>query len=706
MKRILPIIATVFSSATLFAAAPSTSLSTKMTEFSMPPGYECPLFSNSPYGDMLTALDKMQDNLNKVFQQCGNKIEDTKTIQTANELRNKIFDAQKMQSSGQTFKLNSTADAIVTLTTHLQKSLVSLAASKTSACYQSESQFRSVIFSINDTFQSMAPLVIDLVSKNPGLAQSLGPAVKIFAGADAISKSLTLIEQIAKDSIQFDMTDPELRLNTVKNICQFMKLYNRLDSLRLYRLGQIQSVSEKFVAEIKEKNAKVDELKRSLSIKPKSGIGAEGATYMFSRIEGDDDLSSSEGKVRLFSELKSGLADQQNKVKLAIDIFESSKQKDQIPEISQCQVILSTLANSTLTQYKEKVEKFANAVGDRSDYRLQLDILKAYEDDIRAATKTSDRNLCAKLGYDLLNKLGVFLDSSAGILANFENRMISEKGEFYVFQAQELKTKEIEAKAIESNYANLKTMLNYASFESSEVEKRAKGIYKYLFAGPDKVESDCKNRVEKEKCDLADGIAGIAKAYYQEYRNQGPVYELILNNELYFKSAYSEMLKAITKVQKYEDQFVAAPKSTSHVSREVFNDYIERRQKNAFEMPHISLKYLVKGTSAHTVMCLDLNNAVEQYAVAATHMMSSVGLCEIIKNVLSQPKVSEKLKSYCLPLNDQVASGINNMRFKMMGEFDGTTTAREGNITRSFARAPRTFVESLQVKVIELGCRK
>jgi hypothetical protein len=58
-----------------------TSLSQKMILFEMPKEYECPLFSNSPYTEMLDSLDNMQDQLNTVFPACENKTLNDKLTQ-------------------------------------------------------------------------------------------------------------------------------------------------------------------------------------------------------------------------------------------------------------------------------------------------------------------------------------------------------------------------------------------------------------------------------------------------------------------------------------------------------------------------------------------------------------------------------------------------------------------------------------------------
>ena len=71
----------------------SASIAVKMTAFEMPAEYNCPLFSNSPYTDMLTSLDKMQENLNRVMPECEIKVAHTKLNEASTSLQQKVMEA-------------------------------------------------------------------------------------------------------------------------------------------------------------------------------------------------------------------------------------------------------------------------------------------------------------------------------------------------------------------------------------------------------------------------------------------------------------------------------------------------------------------------------------------------------------------------------------------------------------------------------------
>ena len=94
----------------------STSIARKMSLFDMPEEYQCPLFSDSPYADVLGAIDQMQNQLNTVFPNCENKVNNDQISAKAGELRTKIFEAQKLQELGQSYKLNATTNSIIQLT--------------------------------------------------------------------------------------------------------------------------------------------------------------------------------------------------------------------------------------------------------------------------------------------------------------------------------------------------------------------------------------------------------------------------------------------------------------------------------------------------------------------------------------------------------------------------------------------------------------
>ncbi len=672
----------------------SASIAVKMTAFEMPAEYNCPLFSNSPYTDMLTSLDKMQENLNRVLPECESKVAHTKLNEASTSLQQKVMEAQTQQKNGQTYKLSQTTSSIVDITKVLQQSLVAISSAKTKACYTSNSQFRNMIFSINDTFQSLSPLILDIATSNPALTATLGPSLKILAGADAVSKGLSLIEQIAKDSVQFDMTDKDNRVNTLKNTCQFMKLYNRLTYLRLSRLGQMQTVHAKFQADLTEMSHKVSAANQS---RTKGGVEFVNATASIK--------ISSDPSLELFEKLKISIPEEQSLIQKALGGFNQASTDYNFPEITQCQLVRTSFRSSTLKNLIGELKKFSKFTKNMAELQLDLEGINDYEVDLNKALAEDNRQLCSQLGKDWLTKMDALFLEARRMLAIYEAQLIELNGEEYLIKQRKIAKDAEKLKTTESDYKNLKAMITYASFESSEVEKRARGMHKYMFAGPDKVVSECSLRDADNKCGPVDAVAGLGKAFYQEWRNQGPVYELLLNNGKYFDESMTKLTKSMAVIERFEARFLPANLKAISESTDLklFNQYTLARKKAAFQMDHLTAQYVVKGTNDYKDLCGNAKLIIAEYLKASTHMMATFGMCEMIQNVLHEPEVSKKLKNYCLPESETTASKLNQLRFRLAGQFDESSKKSELQV-QLFQRSPKAFVDQLLKRIEALGC--
>ena len=226
-------------------AAP-TSISRKMTLAVVSKEYECPLFSNSPYNDLLVSLDNMQKNLNNIYSSCGANSVNQQLSQKSVELRKSIIQTKALSESGQAYQMSESVEDVVSISQEIQNLLISASDAENKVCFKPNQEFRSVVFSINETFQGIAPLILDIASKNPALAASMEGSLKVLAGVEHLSKGLGLIEKIANESVMFDMSIAENRTNTIKNVCQYMKLYRRMDYLRKSRFGKTQEIFSEY----------------------------------------------------------------------------------------------------------------------------------------------------------------------------------------------------------------------------------------------------------------------------------------------------------------------------------------------------------------------------------------------------------------------------------------------------------------------------
>ncbi len=669
----------------------STSIARKMSLFDMPEEYQCPLFSDSPYADVLGAIDQMQNQLNTVFPNCENKVNNDQISAKAGELRTKIFEAQKLQELGQSYKLNATTNSIIQLTQQLQQSLSSIAQSQTKVCYRSNQQFRNVIFSMNETFQSLAPVVLDFVKNNPALAVSMGPTLKILAGADNISKGISLIEQIAKDSVMFDMSDKDNRMNTIKNVCQFMKLYRRVQYLRLSKLGQTQSIQNDFQKKIGIMNQKL------ISIKMQSGsVRSQDAefksTSMFATVSSDPTYD-------LFEALSKVLPADIIKIQKAISDVDSAKEQYNLPLIPQCQIILVTRKNVLLRQSISDVVSFAKQYGEAADIDGLNESMRAYDEEFVAIEKNKDKKSCVALGQDWLKMANQILFEGRKLVSQYEIAMSEINGDKFSSEQKRISQKEKQIQNEKSNFESLKTLINVAAFESAELEKRFKDMHRYLFKGPDfnEVKASCNPADKNANCST-----GTIKAAYQWYRNDGPIYELLKNDEQFFDLEYNKVNQALREVLLFESIATQKDFGGKIPSEQTqFSQFIAK----TYELSHINKKYLVKNSSQMINICRQSNIALNSYLKATEFLASSESLCNMVYPALdAETNVANALLGYCQPLNG-TASKIQRQIIKLVGI--GPAANQTSDVYKNnFKYSMKSFVDKLIQKYDDLGCEQ
>lgn len=697
-----------------------TSISQQMVLFEMPPEYECPLFSNSPYTEILSSLDRMQENLNSTFPGCDMKAQNEKVAQKATVLRNAVFEAKKLQDSGQTFKLELTAQVMVEAAQKVQESLALAAQSQTKVCYRSNQQFRNVVFSINETFQGIAPVVLDMISKNPVLAVKLAPAVKILAGADALSKGLSMVEQIAQDSIMFDMTDQNNRVNTLKNVCQYMKLYRRLDYMRSLKLGQIQSVYAGYQSRIRDLNQNITDYRRKnrMSVAPTNALTAVQPQSALTAIDDSDP------NYQLFTSLKTLLPDELNKLQKAQYDLELASKDLQRPEVAQCQTIQSAKTSITYKKTIEKLVEFGNSWADQmggspeaySAIEVLTQQLIAYDEYFNEAKTQKNLIECVKLGKDWIKISLELLSTGQKMVHMFDQEQAELQTEKDSIKEKSLSKKEREKQNAQTNLASLKSMMQYAAFESSEIEKRAKDMHRYFFRGPyyNEIKSSCSGN---DKCSWWQKTVGGVKAAYQWQRNNGPIHELLRNNDQHFNNAYNQMNQARAKLNMFEYQFAKADFKGQH-STGTMEAILARGKKYGQNLTHLSLKYVKKGSPTHQNLCMNARQVLDKYLIASTHMMSSQALCNMVYPALKENNVAPVLRDYCIPRAGRTErtdkpSKLQQLIYTLIGEgegkkrwivYFGDTQARLIDVSNE--NSPKALVDKLIEKYDNLECEQ
>jgi hypothetical protein len=673
------------------SAGSNSSIARKMTLFEMPEEYQCPLFSDSPYSDVLGAIDQMQSQLNTVFPNCENKANNDQISAKASDLRNKIFEAQKLQETGQSYKLNLTTNSIIQLTQQLQQSLSTIAQSQTKVCYRSNQQFRSVIFSMNETFQTLAPVVLDFVKNNPALAQTMGPTLKILAGADNISKGISMIEQIAKDSVMFDMSDKDNRMNTIKNVCQFMKLYRRVQYLRLSKIGQVQTVHNDFQKKLTLMNQNLEKIKSQSAVAVQD-TSFKGAAAMHFSVSTDPTFD-------LYESLSKSLPSEIIKVQKALSDIESAKEQYNLPLISQCQTIVSIRKNQDLQNTLSNISEFSLSYGDSLDIERLTDSMKVYDQEFIQIQKNNDKKSCVELGQDWLRMANQIIFEARKLVSKYEISMSEINGEKFITEQKRISQKEKEIKNEKANYESLKTLINIAAFESAELEKRFKDMHRYLFKGPDfnEVKASCDPNDKNANCSM-----GTIKAAYQWYRNEGPIFELLKNDEQFFDLEYNKVNAALRDIMNFE--YLMTQKEFAGKIPSGEKGFVQFMTQ-ASTLSHLQTKFLAKNSPTYVQMCRQSNIAINSYMKATGYLASSESLCNMVYPALdAETNISNALLSYCQPTGGS-PSKIQRQIMKLVGQ--GPALNQSNDVYRNnFKYSMKSMVDKLIQKYEDLACEQ
>ncbi len=673
-----------------------TSIAQKMVLFDMPEEYRCPLFSNSPYSEILGAIDQMQSELNKVFPQCENKAMNDQMSRQSGQLRDKIMEVQKLVESGQVYKLNSATQTALAIAQQLQQTLSSAAQAQTKVCYRSNQNFRNVIFSMNETFQALAPVVLDFVKSNPLLAQSMGPTLKILTGAEQISKGIGLIEQIAKDSVMFDMTDKDNRVNTIKNVCQFMKLYRRVQYLRLSKLEQTRKMQSEFQKKIEVMNQNLSIMKSQAD---SSSVGASAKQSNMSS-QGPQLFSiNTDPTFDLYQTIQSNLNNESQRVQKALSDLEMAKEQLNNPLITQCQTVHLVRKQNSLRRLMADVVDFDRQFGVSSDIERLSISLNEYTRELDETEKSKDKSQCVSLGQDWLKLVSQMLIESRKKIASYEVELSQLNGDQFVFAKKRIALKEKEIQNEKSNYESLKTLVNIAAFESAELEKRFKDMHRYLFKGPDfnEIKASCEEKETSDKCSV-----GTIKAAYQWYRNNGPVYELLKNDEQFFDLEYNKVQDAIRQILYFEQGQVTrenggkAPQTQAQFEKFILKTY---------ELSHLNNQVLPIGSNGQIQMCRQANIAINSYMKATEYLASSESLCNMIYPALdAETNISQQLLAYCQPVGSST-SKIQSQIMKMVG-FKKATDSKSFVYQSTTSNSMKAFVDKLIQKYQDMNCEQ
>jgi hypothetical protein len=515
-----------------------------------------------------------------------------------------------------------------------------------SVCAKSnQAERKKIIFQINDTFQSLSPVILDLVSQNPALKNAVAPYMKVLVGAEGISKNISMIESLITESEMFDMTISENRKNTLKNICQFMKLYRRLKYMRQSRLEDTLKITSDYEQKINKMKLKIENIRTENVQLSHSVAGTSGGRSMAPSAAGVfrpmsapmPMLVSSDTNYDAFVVLTDdakGAVVSKNLIRSTIQFVDDVKTQLATPEISQCQIIIKEINR---TEHKTNLAALAALARYYSESQVErfTSSAEAYLDNINRLDLKNRNDLkdCVVLGMDWLTSILQAFEMTDPLVKRFEDQLISENGVKYFKNHRQIKKTSREIENKKSELAKIQTMIDVASFESSEVEKNARGLYRFFLNGPrwDEISSD--SSIKKISTWLV---------------NKGPVYSLLKNTESNFMDAVDQITLSLARIQIFERQWALKAFGNRIPSdSKKFNEWRNLETQFTRDLPHLTPVHFPKGTARHRLVCNNAALAIDYYIQATTHLYSSENLCLMIKPAIIEEEVSPGLRAYC-----------------------------------------------------------
>jgi hypothetical protein len=285
------------------------------------------------------------------------------------------------------------------------------------------------------------------------------------------------------------------------------------------------------------------------------------------------------------------------------------------------------------------------------------------------------------------------------VVSKYEVSMSEINGEKFMTEQKRISQKEKEIKNEKANYESLKTLINIAAFESAELEKRFKDMHRYLFKGPDfnEVKASCDPSDKNANCSM-----GTIKAAYQWYRNDGPIFELLKNDELFFDLEYNKVNSALREIMYFEYALTQKDfKGKIPSDQKGFTQFVT----NANELSHINTKFLVKNSPAYVQICRQSNIAINSYMKATGYLASSESLCNMVYPALdAETNISSALLGYCQPTGGS-PSKIQLQIMKLVGQ--GPALNQPNDIYNNiFKNSMKSMVDKMIQKYEDLACEQ
>jgi hypothetical protein len=603
--------------------APSMSTASVSDEF------DCPLFSNSPYSDILKSINSLESAI-QLFPTCKEDASLKNSIQLGKMLKDRVTTIRQGVEGGKAMLTPQGLDEILSQSAQFQELLVSMSQSA-EPCYRDPNN-RNLLFRINDALQSISPMALDIVTKIPGAQSTLLP---IVAGSGALVQSISTLEKVMAESATLDVSNTkqgsENRIALIKNTCQFMKVYNKFEILQMDRAERSRKIQTDYQNQLRP----IQETQSSLleiinSQKP-----------------------NTTPETQFIAQFKVLSAKMKKSFETARTEYSSTTS-----EVALCATSKTLASLVREAQFLAHFQKLARVTRQLDMVSFKLNRFLEFQN--RVIVQQRDTKACAQDTKDWITAVGDLISESEKMISIFEKS--NSQSLSYILAVDNLSAQYSKAKGIQENQKKIEKFTEISVFEPSELTKRIRTMPRYLFSGPET------------------GISGmVPNGPWRAYLTKnGPVFDFLKNNESQFTDIMNVFHKNFDVIMKSEEARISRIVPRFDRSSDIMKYYLLRDQAR-LNLQTLSLQNFPFGSPRHHEICDRLKIAVRSYQEAKDMLASSHYMCRMIDPILKEEGVSAPLKSYCRNPNGYQGF-VEDLQKKKLNQIFLTLMDRRGDL--------------------------
>lgn len=579
------------------------------------PAISCALTDNRPTQNLMSAIQKLTDAV-KPKQECAGDID----LQTANEQVARLAENVKNLSQfWQNPELLASGANMQQFQTNLESALrgidtvgrnITGNALLNNKCAKGNMGMADVFIAFTDLVTAFAPFALIGASMNP----SLGVALPYVLGITGAGSAAKIVNKMLREQ-GLDTNKPEVRNAILQNICEYMKISEKVRFLKLAQSGQLEFVTREIATNGQQKLLQLYRLQPA-SVK----VLIQQRNLFQAQLDSvKETFPKDQTELLIFRMELRGVTEKPMICEMSRSMINQAHEPTRFP-------------GRAVANYKKLVQLSGRPT-------LAQEALIRAEEGLRAQFTTTSGNsdLCAQVGQSYIETIARIVTATGDLYRNtiaaHNSELTAKNREFGIFAAKEAKTKR-EIETI-SKVSTILQRLNQdnAVIDKVEMHSQLLNLKRALFSKPTGL-VDRASRVLS-----AVGIDGVGSPAF-EYLNfideqQGQTIALY-NREM--DSLMNDVMSDTPLVDEYvrnadgtvkKDRFgYAVRKGFQQLTKESIQAIDDRQNLRV-----LTTKTHPVNSEAHARMCQRLENIWLSWASVMDHLSAQSFFCSQIRTL-------------------------------------------------------------------------